>query len=427
MNIKKWLAAVLALAFTGGVIAAEIDDLQQVDAQNSNSSHGFPENMAPSAVNNNLRALEGIIARWRVDLEGGLTSIGTANAIIVSSARSITSYYDGLMLSFRATLANTASPTLNVDGNGTRYIAKNGDQTLVANDIRAGQRVVVSYDSSNSRFQMLSSEGGASLFTDPMTTRGDIIYRDASAAARLAVGTTANSVLRSDGTDPQWRSMDSIMDSITSTRGAIIYRGASVWGGLSPGTNGQVITSNGTDPYWGTASNNFSFVSATTATNVATVDIQSLAAGYDYLFAWDGLIPATDNVGFYARVEEAAAFQADATDYGWGTMSQTIFESDDSDSEIQVNTVGFNTGWANNAIGGGNVALTLLNPGGTGTYKSLIWYGGHWDIQGTRIPTPIHGLGTYISNQNAVTGLRFLFSSGNISVGRLVVYRRQRS
>ena len=46
--------------------------------------------------------------------------------------------------------------------------------------------------------------GNAGSLADPMTTRGDIIVRDSSnATARLAIG-SANTVLKSDGTDPSW-------------------------------------------------------------------------------------------------------------------------------------------------------------------------------------------------------------------------------
>jgi len=44
---------------------------------------------------------------------------------------------------------------------------------------------------------------------DPMTTRGDIIYRNASnTTTRLAAGSTANQVLQSDGTDISWQSLE---------------------------------------------------------------------------------------------------------------------------------------------------------------------------------------------------------------------------
>ena len=44
---------------------------------------------------------------------------------------------------------------------------------------------------------------GAAL-TDPTTTRGDLITRDASSLARIAIGATKK-VLQSDGTDPAWK------------------------------------------------------------------------------------------------------------------------------------------------------------------------------------------------------------------------------
>src|SRR6185436_3201844 len=56
--------------------------------------------------------------------------------------------------------------------------------------------------------QVLTTDGAGVLtwttpsagFTDPLTTRGDIIYRDATSTTRLAKG-AANEVLTSNGTD----------------------------------------------------------------------------------------------------------------------------------------------------------------------------------------------------------------------------------
>ncbi len=46
-------------------------------------------------------------------------------------------------------------------------------------------------------------DGVTALIDNPLTTRGDIIYRNATVAARLAIGTAAYT-LGSDGTDPVW-------------------------------------------------------------------------------------------------------------------------------------------------------------------------------------------------------------------------------
>lgn len=53
----------------------------------------------------------------------------------------------------------------------------------------------------------LTALGG---LADPMTTRGDVITRGASATGRLAIG-SANTVLTTDGTDPAWSTITNAM------------------------------------------------------------------------------------------------------------------------------------------------------------------------------------------------------------------------
>lgn len=87
----------------------------------------------------------------------------------------------------------------------------------------------------------------------PMTTRGDLITRGASNNSRLAIG-AANTVLKSDGTDPSWATISSLLDSISATQGVILYRGASAWAALGVGTSGQVLQTQGAaaNPQWAT-------------------------------------------------------------------------------------------------------------------------------------------------------------------------------
>lgn len=88
-------------------------------------------------------------------------------------------------------------------------------------------------------------------FISPMTTRGDLIRRGASAAERLALGTSGH-VLTSNGTDPVWSAPTTGMTNPMTTRGDIIRRGAAAPERLAVGTSGQVLTSDGTDPAWAT-------------------------------------------------------------------------------------------------------------------------------------------------------------------------------
>lgn len=78
----------------------------------------------------------------------------------------------------------------------------------------------------------------------PTTTRGDLITRGAASNGRLAVG-AANTLLKSDGTDPSWTTLSLILDSISSTQGAVLFRSNTDWVALPPGASGTVLQSLG--------------------------------------------------------------------------------------------------------------------------------------------------------------------------------------
>lgn len=72
-------------------------------------------------------------------------------------------------------------------------------------------------------------QNSAAGFSDPMTTRGDMIYRDATNTTnRLAVG-SANQVLTSDGTDVSWEDVKvtSSGSGVTRVESATITGGSS--------------------------------------------------------------------------------------------------------------------------------------------------------------------------------------------------------
>ena len=87
---------------------------------------------------------------------------------------------------------------------------------------------------------------------DPLTTRGDILYRNSSITTRLPVGTNGQ-VLTSDGTDVSWEDAASGFSDPMTTRGDIIFRNSgNTTARLATGTSGQVIQSDGTDTAWAT-------------------------------------------------------------------------------------------------------------------------------------------------------------------------------
>lgn len=98
--------------------------------------------------------------------------------------------------------------------------------------------------------------------------------------ANITAGTVANAALANSsitiaGTNValgQSITATTILDSISSTRGAILYRGASGWVALAPGTNGYVLTSNGTgaDPTYQAAGGSSGLTIGTTSISSGT-------------------------------------------------------------------------------------------------------------------------------------------------------------
>jgi hypothetical protein len=114
---------------------AEIEDLNVTDASNTGR---FPENQAPSSVNDGARALAGLLARWRNDISGRVVTGGTANAQTLAAAGTYSAYADGMTFVFRAGATNTGATTLSVDGIGAIAVTKNNGAALVGGEIQAG-------------------------------------------------------------------------------------------------------------------------------------------------------------------------------------------------------------------------------------------------------------------------------------------------
>lgn len=96
---------------------------------------------------------------------------------------------------------------------------------------------------------------GTDFLVDPLTTRGDLMVRDASAATRLAVG-VANTVLKSDGTDPAWANVNGAMIRFGSdAQGDVAYFNGTDWARLGAGTSGQFLKTQGAgaNPVWASA------------------------------------------------------------------------------------------------------------------------------------------------------------------------------
>lgn len=94
----------------------------------------------------------------------------------------------------------------------------------------------------------------AGIMPDEFTTRGDLLYRGASAATRLAIG-SANQYLTSNGTDPQWSTLDIVNANINASAAIAVSKLAAI-------TASRAVVSDGSG---------FISASAVTATELAYV------------------------------------------------------------------------------------------------------------------------------------------------------------
>ena len=138
---------------------------------------------------------------------------GSADTYTIAPSPAIGGYATGQRFRFKAANTNTGASTLNVNSQGAKTIKKDRTDDLEAGDITADDIVTVQYDGTN--FQFTHTRNSLDFVDDVLTTRGDTIYRDASGAQRLAVG-TAREVFTSDGTDPAWQNAQwEYVDSVT--------------------------------------------------------------------------------------------------------------------------------------------------------------------------------------------------------------------
>lgn len=121
------------------------------DASNTSASpDGAPEGMAPSGVNNTIRALIGSTKRfWQRIQTGGGTFGGSTNAYTITYTPALSAYISGERYSFVANADNTGSATVNINSLGAKTLRKvtsAGKVALASGDIKNTQPVTVEYD-----------------------------------------------------------------------------------------------------------------------------------------------------------------------------------------------------------------------------------------------------------------------------------------
>jgi microcystin-dependent protein len=140
----------------------------ETDASNNAAPPaGWPAGMFPNQVEPTAQAMMGALKRWWGRINGIFTSSGAAGvyAVTPSNTSFPTAYVDGERYTFKAHQASQGGDTLNWNALGAKPLYKpstGGFVAIAANDIVAGQRVDVIYDST-----LNGSSGGFALMGPP--------------------------------------------------------------------------------------------------------------------------------------------------------------------------------------------------------------------------------------------------------------------
>lgn len=295
----------------------------------------------------------------------------------------------------------------------------------VSGSISTSMRVFPGSSDAPTLLQVPSGATHMAIFCDGqpggvMMTPGSMVLRKVSATADIIMSASPR-ILGLDTGHPaaaKELTLSQVLDFIGSAaQGDILYRGASAWARLGAGTNGQFLQTQGAaaNPQWATADGDLRYITSGALSASASLDITVPANCNGLEIELHNWVPATDNQLLALRFSQSGSFLSGASDYAWGNYrGGNGISSDTADNEIEVATV-----WGNAAAELGSIVLRILDIGTSGVAKSAVWHGYYTDTAGN--PQALIGGGRMIANTNAIDGVRLIYASGNISSGRYVV------
>ncbi len=261
LNISAGAVAYSKLTLTGSVVNADISASAAIAvsklaaltvsrALQTNSSTGLIE--ASSVTNTELGYLSGVTSSIQTQLGTKVTNPMTAGGDIIYGGAS------GL-------------PTRLANGSAGNILQSTGGTSAPAWSTAA-------YPTTTTAKQILYSSA-ANIIGEITTGNTSALVTNSSGVPSFALGTTANRVLRTDGTTVAFSSVSLSTDvvgvaaianggtnngSLAVTAGGAVYTDGTRLQTTAAGTSGQVLTSNGASaPTWQTASGSSVFVSPT--------------------------------------------------------------------------------------------------------------------------------------------------------------------
>lgn len=399
----------------------------------ADSAAPWPEGMAPSQVNDSARGSAASVAKWRDDLNGSIATAGSSTAYTATSNQSFAALTAGIEIACQFDEDCGATVTLNVDGLGAKPLRSAAGVELVAGAIKAGSVHRATYFTSNSGEWLLHDVNPTIIAANQVVTAS--INDDAVTYAKMQNVSATKRLLgrnASGAGDVEEVTTEQAIDFIgTPARGDILYRNATTTVRLPAGTAGQVLYTNGTgaDPAWG-ASPGLVLISSQSASNSATIDFTTgLDDTYDaYEIVISSAKPQNDDVQLQMRIGTGGGPTYQTNTYIWGITGQatssTASDGSGSDSKIGLSFAAGSTAAVGNASGENfNASIKFNNPEAS-DFMEVSILGAY--SRSDNLRTSVFGGGSY-KGAAPVTGVRFLFSSGNIASGRFTLYGYRKS
>lgn len=164
-------------------------------------------------------------------------------------------------------------------------------------------------------------------------------------------------------------------------------------------------------------------LSVVTASNSATADIETtFDSTYDkYVIEVDGLTCQTNNTDLHVRLKIGGSYLA-TNQYNYHSLRLAVTVTPVT-AQAHIAIV---TGLSNASTASANMRMTIANPQSTAFSKN-IHYDGVIDDSSNTACHFVGGGGTIASANQALTGVRFYMSSGNIVAGSFKLYGLRKS
>jgi hypothetical protein len=201
----------------------------------------------------------------------------------------------------------------------------------------------------------------------------------------------------------------------------LLGNGTSALQVVAPGAANNVLKSDGTTWVSGGVPNAgaWTALSTVTASAAATADIETtFDSTYDvYAITITSLYPSTNSTSLQCRLKINGSYQTASYEW-WGSWlssnaSANVFSGSGTVGETGYIRIGAATQWSWITSRTGNLLVYITNPASTSITKHIYYTGSQYDRDGFVVS--LAGAGAYEGGTQALTGVRFLMSSGNIN------------